>query len=158
MSEVDWPARQAPGECPVYVRNEITIAAPPERVWQWLTRAAEWPSWFKRASRVRVDGGDTLAVGTRVTWRMLGATIAVTVRRAEPGRRLDWQGGASGVSADHAWLIEPLADGRPRVVTEETERGPVPWLLRLYLRRALHRAHQEWLDGLARVAAAPPPG
>jgi uncharacterized protein YndB with AHSA1/START domain len=157
MTAIDWPAKMTPRECPVYVRNEITVAAPPAEVWQRLVRAQQWPDWFSRAKKVRMlEGGPDLAVGARVRWHMLGADIAVTVRRAEATRRLDWEGGAAGVHAYHAWLLEPVAGGT-RIVTEETERGPLPSLLRWYLRGALHRAHQEWLESLARVAAAPPP-
>lgn len=147
-----------PGVCPLFVRNQGMIAAPPERVWRWLVRADLWPTWFAGASNVRFEaGGPELAVGARVVWRMLGATIRVTVRRAEAPRFLDWEGGAAGVHAYHAWLLEP-ADGGTRIVTEETERGPLPWLARWYLRRALHGAHESWVASLARVAPpADPP-
>ena len=107
---------------------------------------------------MRFEGGPSpeLGVGSRVVWQMLGATIAVTVRRCEPPRVLDWEGGARGVHAYHAWLLEPAAGGT-LVRTEETERGPLPWLLRWYLRGALHSAHQDWLESLARVATKGPP-
>ncbi len=39
----------------------------------------------------------------------------------------------------------------------ETERGPLPWWLRWYLRGALHGAHQEWLESLERVVKNGPP-
>lgn len=55
-----------------------------------------------------------------------------------------------------ARALEPAAGGT-HVVTEETERGPLPWLLRWYLRGALHGAHQKWLESLARVAVGGPP-
>jgi uncharacterized protein YndB with AHSA1/START domain len=146
-----------PTVCPVFVHSERRIAAPPAVVWQWLVRADLWPTWFARASGVRFEaGGPALAVGTRVVWRMLGATIRVTVRVAEPPRALDWEGGAAGVHAYHAWLVEPDGDGT-RVVTEETERGPLPWLARWYLRSALHAAHEDWVASLARIAASGPP-
>jgi hypothetical protein len=63
-----------------------------------------------------------------------------------------WRGGAAGVDAYHGWLLEPAGNGT-RVVTDETEKGPLPWVLRWYLRGALHRAHQEWLECLARASA-----
>jgi hypothetical protein len=122
-------------------------------------RADLWPSWFKRATGVRFEsGGPTLAVGSVVVWRMLGATIRVTVRKIEAGRQIDWEGGASGVHAYHAWRLDPVAGGT-RIITEETERGFVPALLRFYLRGALKDAHQEWIESLAKVAegAEPPP-
>ena len=158
MSWPPWPDGSAPGECPVFVRNEQRIATPPDVVWQWLVRADLWPTWFRGASKVRFEqgGGPALAPGTRVTWRMLNATIRVQVVVCEPPHLLDWAGGANGVHAYHAWRLD--ADGTgTRLVTEETERGPLPWLLRWYLRGALHRAHQQWIESLARVAANGPP-
>jgi hypothetical protein len=154
-----WPVSSVPAGSPVFVRNALVVPAPPERVWSWLVRADLWPGWFKRATHVRFEsGGPALGVGSVVVWRMLGATIRVTVRQSEAGRRLDWEGGAGGVHAYHAWRLDPVAGGT-RIITEETERGPVPSLLKLYLRGALKDAHQEWLESLAKVAgtADPPP-
>ncbi len=87
---------------------------------------------------------------------MLGATIRVTVKVCEPPRALDWEGGATGVHAYHAWLLEPIPGGT-LVLTHETERGPLPWLARWYLRGALQRAHQDWLESLEKVAKNGPP-
>jgi uncharacterized protein YndB with AHSA1/START domain len=147
-----WPTGSTPADCPVFVRNQFLVAAPPAEVWRWLERAEEWPTWFARASKVHfTEGGPSLAVGSKVEWRMLGATIRVTVRKSEPPRALDWEGGASGVHAYHAWLLEPT-DGGTRIVTEETECGGLPSFLRFYLRSALHDAHQEWVESLGKVA------
>lgn len=154
-----WPDGSTPDACPVYVRNTQRVAAPPAVVWRWLVRADLWPTWFPGASNVRFEdgGGPELKRGTRVVWGMLNATIRVQVKVCTPPRLLDWEGGAAGVHAYHAWLLEPDGDGT-RVVTEETERGPLPWLLRWYLRGALHRAHEQWLESLARVAPTGEPG
>ena len=153
-----WPQDLEPASCPVFVANEHEVPAPPAVVWKWLCRADLWPTWFKRSSQVRFEGGPTpeLGLGSCVVWRMLGATIRVTVKVCEPPRVLDWEGGANGVHAYHAWLLEPVPGGT-LVLTKETERGPLPWLLRWYLRRALHGAHQEWLESLALVAKNGPP-
>ena len=155
-----WPGGLEPASCPVFVVNELQVPAPPAVAWKWLCRADLWPTWFRGSSKVRFEGGPApeLGLGSRVVWRMLGATIRVTVKVCEPPRLLEWEGGANGVHAYHAWLLEPVSSGT-RVLTQETERGPLPWLLRWYLRGALHGAHQDWLEGLARVArSGPPPG
>ncbi len=154
-----WPEGMHPSQSPVFVRNECAIAAPPAVVWQWLCRADRWPSWFKQCRDVRFEAGSgpELSERTRVVWRMLGATIRVTVRVCRPPHALDWEGGARGVHAYHAWRLDPTDTGT-QLVTEETERGPLPWLLRWYLRGALHAAHQEWIESLGRIATtgAPP--
>ncbi len=153
-----WPEGLSPAESPVYVYNETTIEAPPEVVWERLTRADRWPAWFPKAKNVHFEqGGPVLGVGTVVAWDMLGATIRVTVRRADAPKVLAWEGGASGVHAYHAWLLLPSGRGT-RVVTVETERGPLPTVLDFYLNGALHDAHEEWLRSLrAEVDQATPP-
>ncbi len=141
----------------MYVHNELTTSASPAQVWAWLVRADLWPSWFPGATKVRfAAGGPQLAAGARVSWRMLGANIKVEVKLCETGRQLDWAGGAAGVHAYHAWLLEPSGSGT-HIVTDETERGPLPFALRWYLRGALHRAHQQWIEALAAVAEKGPP-
>jgi hypothetical protein len=39
-----------------------------------------------------------------------------------------------------------------RVITEETQVGPLTTVGRWYLRRGLLREHQNWLEGLSRMA------
>jgi len=147
----NYPPGSEPAKCPVFVHNEIHIAAPPDAVWKKLVRPRQWPEWFPGAKNVDAPDAD-LAKGTKVAWNMLGARIRVQIEACEPGRVLEWRGGAAGVDAYHGWLLEPAGNGT-RVVTDETEKGPLPWVLRWYLRGALHRAHQEWLECLARASA-----
>jgi hypothetical protein len=56
------------------------------------------------------QGGPCVSVSARVVWEC-SATISVTVRRYEPRRFLDWEGGAA-VCAYHAWLLRPAAGAR----------------------------------------------
>ncbi len=148
-----WPEGMAPEDASFDITNEGDVDAHPEVVWAWLTRADRWSSWFPRAKNVRFErGGPTLEVGTVVVWEMLGSTIRVTVVRSEPPNMLAWEGGAGGVHAYHAWLIEPRGDGS-HVVTVETERGSVPTLFGWTFKGSLKKAHDEWVAGLARVAA-----
>src|SRR5262245_20117478 len=105
-----WPSGLGPTSCPVFVANDHLVPAPPADVWKWLCRADLWGTWFAKSRNVRFEGGPSpeLGPGSRVVWQMLGATITVTVRRCEPPRALDWEGGARGVHAYHAWLLEPV--------------------------------------------------
>jgi len=147
-----WPNGLEPAVSPVYVYNEATIPAPPQVVWDHLTRPLECPAWFSQAKNVRIEAGPpVIGAGSVVVWEMLGATIRVKVERAEAGKLLAWEGGATGVHAYHAWILVPAGKGT-RVVTVETENGAVPGLLAPYLRSALHEAHAEWLRGLGEVA------
>jgi hypothetical protein len=53
-------------------------------------------------------------------------------------------------------VLEPSPAGT-RVVTEETQSGWGIALAKPALKPLMLRFHQRWLEGLARVAADPPP-
>ncbi len=155
-----WPSGMEPGSVPVHAYNEIEIAAPPERVWRWLIRAARWPQWYGNCAGLRFnDGGGgaseslgpDLAPGRSFEWRTFGTHVRSTVVVFEPLRELGWDARAPGLYACHGWTLEPRGAGC-RVVTEETQRGWVPALARWYLRRMLVRGRQGWLEDLRRVA------
>ena len=144
-----WPEHFAPANCPIHVRNEIAIAAPPERVWAWLARAQRWPSWYANAANVTfLDGAPPdLGAATRFRWRTFGVTITSTVREHAPPFRLAWDATSFGVEAYHAWLITPTAEGC-HVLTEETQHGFLARLGALAMPRRMWRYHQVWLESL----------
>ena len=147
-----WPAGFEPGKSSVYARNEIVIAASPERIWRWMIRAAGWPEWYSNSSSVEFLSGapPELAPGTVFKWKTFGATITSRVITFDPPRELTWD--AHGIlSAVHGWTIEP-AGAVCRVVTEETQNGILPKLAWWRLRPILERGHQTWVESLKRVA------
>jgi uncharacterized protein YndB with AHSA1/START domain len=153
-----WPAGFEPDNSSVYARNEITIAAPPERIWRWLIRAAKWPEWYSNCASVNFLRGTPpdLAPGTEFKWKTFGATISSRVIAFEPARELGWDG-RGVLRAYHGWLIEPDGHGGCHVVTEECQNGIVPKLLWWYLRPMLERGHQTWVESLKRVAESGDP-
>lgn len=149
-----WPDHHRPNQCPVSSFNELSIAASADRVWAWLIHAKRWPEFYGNARGVEIDGGgDQLAAGATFRWTTFHLRVQTTVREFDPCRRLAWWGAGYGSAGYHTWTLEP--DGqRCRVVTEETQRGLLPSVGRLYIRGALHRQHQHWLEGLARMAGS----
>ena len=89
-----WPKGMEPENSKVYAANEITIAAPAERVWRWLIRAANWPSWYNNSANIRFLNapGPDLALGTNFIWKTFGATVNSTVLVFDPPHELGWDG------------------------------------------------------------------
>jgi len=152
---VRWPDEARPEVSPVYGRTEIEIAAPPDVVWRHLVRAEAWPEWFADCGSVRIEAGPRpdLAVGTRFRWTVMRVPVVTTVEECEPPLRLAWSGSGLGARAYHGWILAPTATGT-RVITEETQRGVGPSLLRWLLRPLLAYSQRRWLADLARVSTA----
>ena len=153
-----WAAGFGPESSSVYARNEIVIAAPAERVWRWLIRAAKWPEWYSNSANVSFLSGEPpdLALGTEFRWKTFGATITSRVIVFEPPLELVWD--AHGVlDANHGWIIEADSGGGCRVITEECQNGILPKLAWWYLRPMLLRGHQKWIESLKRVAESGDP-
>ena len=147
-----WPDAHHPDRCPVSSHNELVIASPADRVWAWLVRAKRWPEFYKNARRVEIEGGaEDLSPGVTFRWTTFNLRVTTTVREFEPSRRLAWFGAGYGSAGYHSWTLEPRGE-HCHVVTEETQRGFLPSLGRLYIRGAQHRNHHAWLEGLARMA------
>ena len=87
-----WPAGFEPDNSSVYARNEIAIAAPPERIWRWLIRAAKWPEWYSNSANVNFIRGNPpdLARDTEFKWKTFGATVTSRVIIFEPAHELGW--------------------------------------------------------------------
>jgi hypothetical protein len=157
-SEVRWPGAAHPEQATIHVCNEAYSNATPEMIWAWLIRAREWPSWYANSQDVIFEGGTgpELSMGSKFRWTTFGVRVASHVEEFEPPNRVAWSGTAPGSTGYHAWVIE-RRDQRTRIVTEETQRGFIPFVAQVYLRRVMKRQHQIWVDELARRAASGPP-
>ena len=145
---IDWPAQFDPARSPIHVVNRITLDAPAEAVWARLIRAADWPSWYANASKVRIEGGESeLFADACFTWRTFGVDLVSQVLEFVPGERIAWDAEGLGVLAYHAWLITPTATGC-QVTTEETQHGFAARIGRLIFPGRMERWHQRWLEGL----------
>jgi hypothetical protein len=109
------------------LHTTIEIDATPEQVWQVLTNFAAYPDWNPFITRA----SGTARPSERLHLRMeppggRGVTLRPTVLEADPGRRLRWLGHVlfPGLfDGDHSFTIEPLGDGRVRVIQQEQFRG-----------------------------------
>jgi Polyketide cyclase / dehydrase and lipid transport len=146
---IRFPAESDPSHCPVHVVNTIEISASPAEVWDHLITAADWQTWQPALSNVRIqDGSRKLSQNVAFTFNASGVTSASTVKEFVPNQRIAWDGRATGLQAYHIWLITPTPNGC-RVLSEETLRGIVPRLIKLFAPNIISNSNQKWLEALA---------
>jgi len=88
-----------------------------------------------------------LAPGVEFSWTTFGLRVRSKVVEFDPGERIAWTAEAPGVRVYHRWFFRPAGAGT-LVITEECEKGPVVWIVRRFMNRALHAGHQLWLESL----------
>ncbi len=149
-----WPTGMEPEHSTVYARNELVIPAAPDRIWRWLCRAERWPEWYSNCGWIRFgdDDGPDLGPGSQFVWKTFGVRVRSKVIIYDRSMELGWDATAFGLRAYHGWLFEVVDSGHTRIITEETQVGPLTRVGRWYLRRGLLREHQNWLEGLSRMA------
>jgi predicted acylesterase/phospholipase RssA len=150
-----WPPTDPPAGAEVFVHDERLVPASPRRTWNVLRAAGSWSSYYPNARHVRVEGGGDLRPDATFRWTTFGvpgSSTVTTFDRADG--RLGWTWRSRGARGYHLWSLRPDPVGT-RVVTEETQRGPLPRLTGPVLRRVMHVGHAAWLRGLARTAARP---
>jgi uncharacterized protein YndB with AHSA1/START domain len=149
---IQWPAGYRPEKSRFYVYNEIDIKASPATVWEILVRAADWPSWYKGAQNVKITpDSPVLAENSVLNWQTMGLRFASTIREFNPPYRLSWESKKSSIRGYHGWLIIPQGDGC-KVITAEAQNGWLTFFEKLFQPKKLYRLHQEWLEGLKRLA------
>jgi hypothetical protein len=88
-----------------------------------------------------------LGLDVEFSWTTFGIRVRSKVTEFVPDERIGWTARGLGVRVFHRWFFRPDGGGT-LVVTEECERGPLPWLTRRFMNRALHAGHQLWLESL----------
>jgi uncharacterized protein YndB with AHSA1/START domain len=130
---------------PVRGGGEIDIAAPPQVVWEVLTRFEDWPNWNPDVKSMSFAG--PLGPGTEFRWKAGPGTIVSTLERVEPPRYIAWHGRTLTIKAYHEWWLEPR-DGGTHVRTEESFSGLLARLLRGMLQKTLDKT---LIDGLVHL-------
>jgi hypothetical protein len=134
---------------PVTSSAEIDIEAPPQVVWEVLTRFENWPNWNPDVKSMSFAG--PLAPGTTFRWKAGPGTILSTLDRIEPPRYIAWRGRTLTIDAYHQWWLEPR-NGGTQVRTEETFSGVLARLLRGTLQKTLDKAFEDGVQHLKREA------
>jgi hypothetical protein len=150
-----WPAEFHPSQTPIHVRNELSMDVSPDLVWAWLIHAQVWPTWYGNSSHVRFLNQDSpdLQLGTTFRWSTFWVLLTSTVVEYIPGKRIAWSATGTGISAYHAWIVEPTEHGC-YVLTEETQTGCLARLGMFLMPNRMYRYHQIWLEQLQSKASS----
>ena len=134
------------------VSVSIDIPAPPETVWLVLTDTEAYPQWNTLLS-VRGDFtvGETVAVRLSIPG-LPAVPIAPEITAFEPEKALRWRSQLFGIEADHAFLLEPLADGGTRFVQSEQFSGAMAGPVVRRFERRIRRGFEQMNVGLRRRA------
>lgn len=137
---------------------ELTIDAPPQRVFDRLADFAAWPSWMPKSfvPVVRAGAPSPLRLGDRFRVKVGGAPFASTLRVAalERPREISWKGGLRGVLwAEHRFVLEPEGDHRTRVRSIETWHGALAGVAKRIVKPLAEKIGVQQLAALARASA-----
>lgn len=124
---------------------ETGIAAPPQVVWEVLTRFEDWPNWNPDVKSMSFAG--PLGPGAEFRWKAGPGTIVSTLERVEQPSYISWRGRGLTIKAYHEWWLEPR-DGGTHVRTEESFSGLLARLLRGMLEKTLDKT---LIDGLVHL-------
>ena len=153
---IKFPEKYRPSKSIIHVRNHIFIPADKAVIWSWLINAKSWPEWYANSSNVQIvnDEEQKLNLNTKFKWRTFNTNIQSEVLEFKSNEKLAWKATGKGLTAYHSWLILPT-EGGCDVITEETQRGWLPKLLRIFIRKGLLKQHQLWLEGLKEKSTQP---
>ncbi|SDR24078.1 hypothetical protein SAMN05443245_3837 [Paraburkholderia fungorum] len=164
MNEIFWPEGYLPGTTDNFASNEMIVAGlSATDVWPFLANAPLWPTYYANSADIRFHNGKgpILEDGARFYFSTFGFPVEAQVTEyvapaaGQPGR-VAWHGwtgeNETRLDVHHAWLIEDLAGGRVRILTQETQKGKPAGDLAKARPNPMINGHQEWLDGLIDAA------
>jgi coniferyl-aldehyde dehydrogenase len=135
---------------PIVLRNEITIPAPAERVWDVLTDVERWPSWYRACKWVQIESAGSASGGTSFRWKAHPVTLRSSVVRSERPHLFAFVAEARGLRAERTFTLRRTVDGLGTiVVSDETQVGWFPWLGRAIIAPRLRAANQAMFTDLA---------
>ena len=133
---------------PLFVGREIDIFAPPEMVWDWLSRVELWPDWHPDISNSRWL--DAPGINAAFKWRLRKVvSITARVETWDECREFGWTGNVWSSTLRQVFWI----DGdfrRTRIAAEGSLEGPGCGFspLRAVAGGQLARTNELWLGAL----------
>ena len=112
------------------IEKQITIEAPPERVWEWIGHPQDYPRWLAGMVRFEAENGergDEVHVGSRYAMRMhvgsadVGGLIEVV--ECDPAKELAWTS-ITGIDQRVRWRLRDADKGETRVTLRMSYGSP----------------------------------
>ena len=132
-------------EAPVKTYQEITIDAPPQKVYQIMSDIDHWSEWHGDVRDPKLNG--PFQKGSSFDWKSGGLTIHSTLHTGLPGHKIGWSGKAFGAFAIHNWTFTEH-NGKTIVSVEESMEGWLVSLLKGTFQKGLESSLQIWLKNL----------
>jgi hypothetical protein len=160
QSSITFPSHFLPGTTDNFVSNErIAKNLTSTQIWALLSNIAKWPSYYKNCSNITPPSSTFLHQGNVFKFSTFGfPPLTCTVEESEApesnGRagRLAWSSKTpEGLEIYHAWLVEDLEGQRVRILTQESQIGPVFKEWEGQKPNKMLLGHQDWLGELFSV-------
>lgn len=148
---VVWPDEFNPAKAKWYVYNEIEINAKPEVVWDILVDAKKWHTFYKGVQSpvefINDTNASTLKNGLTFKMHTMGLHLEPVMKEFEPNERMAWEVRRNNLTAYHAWVIVPTANGC-RLITPEAQNGFLTFLQKVFQPNKLLKLHDTWLRSI----------
>ncbi len=145
---VVWPEEFNPAKAKWYVYNEIEINAKPEVVWNILIDAKKWHTFYKGVeSPVEYLDTNTTTLRNGLAFKLhtMGLHLTPVMKEFVPNERMAWEVRRGNLTAYHAWVIVPTANGC-RLITPEAQNGFLTFLQKIFKPNKLLNLHEHWLE------------
>jgi uncharacterized protein YndB with AHSA1/START domain len=130
--------------------QQITISAPPAKVWAILANIQSWPDWHPKITQVAVGA---VQQGSPFSWTFQGMSINSTVEAFSAPQRLAFTGDVLNFHAIYVWTLTPGPNNTTQASLRESVGG---FLVSLFYGEAdMTAAAQSWLADLKTTAEKP---
>ncbi|KAF2031568.1 hypothetical protein EK21DRAFT_62913 [Setomelanomma holmii] len=162
QSSIIWPKHFLPGTTDNFVSNErIVKGITSTQIWALLANISKWESYYKNCALITPpESGTFLHKSDVFKFSTFGfPPLTCTIEESETPEsngqagKLAWSSKTpEGLEVYHAWLVEDLDGQRVRILTQESQIGPIFKEWEEQKPNKMLLGHQDWLDGLVTAA------
>lgn len=165
MKSINWSTEYLPGTTDNFVSNEVIASGITlDGVWANLVDTSKWETYYDNAANIKLDDTQDTNLHFAEHFRFYTFGFPIDAQVMELVAPTDgqvarlawhgWQNGDADTQFDvyHAFVIEKLADGRIRLLTQESQIGKPAAELATQSPNPMLNGHQAWLDGLVKAS------